>query len=70
MASSVFGPATDGSLAEAQSGSTTNAPVVIAGVGVRIIDGVLNGVMNGVRAFMPVLLSQDAGHLVNTSSIR
>src|SRR6202020_45392 len=29
----------------------------------------LNGVMNGVRAFMPVLLSQDAGHLVNTSSI-
>src|SRR6202021_3733170 len=28
-----------------------------------------NGVMNGVRAFMPVLLSQDAGHLVNTSSI-
>src|SRR6201995_2691312 len=29
----------------------------------------LNGVMNGVRAFMPVLLSQEAGHLVNTSSI-
>ena len=29
----------------------------------------LNGVMNGVRAFMPVLLSQDAGYLVNTSSI-
>jgi NAD(P)-dependent dehydrogenase (short-subunit alcohol dehydrogenase family) len=29
----------------------------------------LNGVMNGVRAFMPVLLRQDAGHLVNTSSI-
>ena len=29
----------------------------------------LNGVMNGVRAFMPVLLNQDAGHLVNTSSI-
>jgi NAD(P)-dependent dehydrogenase (short-subunit alcohol dehydrogenase family) len=29
----------------------------------------LNGVMNGVRAFMPVLLSQDAGHLLNTSSI-
>ena len=29
----------------------------------------LNGVMNGVRAFMPVLLDQDAGHLVNTSSI-
>src|ERR1700722_14882929 len=29
----------------------------------------LNGVMNGVRAFMPVLLSQDSGHLVNTSSI-
>ena len=29
----------------------------------------LNGVMNGVRAFMPVLLSQDTGHLVNTSSI-
>ena len=29
----------------------------------------LNGVMNGVRAFMPVLLEQDAGHLVNTSSI-
>jgi NAD(P)-dependent dehydrogenase (short-subunit alcohol dehydrogenase family) len=29
----------------------------------------LNGVMNGVRAFMPVLLSQDAGHLMNTSSI-
>jgi NAD(P)-dependent dehydrogenase (short-subunit alcohol dehydrogenase family) len=25
--------------------------------------------MNGVRAFMPVLLEQDAGHLVNTSSI-
>ena len=29
----------------------------------------LNGVMNGVRAFMPVLLSQDTGYLVNTSSI-
>jgi NAD(P)-dependent dehydrogenase (short-subunit alcohol dehydrogenase family) len=29
----------------------------------------LNGVMNGVRAFMPVLLSQDTGHLLNTSSI-
>jgi NAD(P)-dependent dehydrogenase (short-subunit alcohol dehydrogenase family) len=29
----------------------------------------LNGVMNGVRALMPVLLSQDTGHLVNTSSI-
>ena len=29
----------------------------------------LDGVMNGVRAFMPVLLNQDAGHLVNTSSI-
>ena len=29
----------------------------------------LNGVMNGVRAFMPVLLNQDAGHLLNTSSI-
>src|ERR1700758_2393124 len=29
----------------------------------------LEGVMNGVRAFMPVLLEQDAGHMVNTSSI-
>jgi NAD(P)-dependent dehydrogenase (short-subunit alcohol dehydrogenase family) len=29
----------------------------------------LTGVMNGVRTFMPVLLGQDAGHLVNTSSI-
>jgi NAD(P)-dependent dehydrogenase (short-subunit alcohol dehydrogenase family) len=29
----------------------------------------LEGVMNGVRTFMPVLLGQDAGHLVNTSSI-
>ncbi len=29
----------------------------------------LGGVINGVRAFMPVLLEQDAGHLVNTSSI-
>ena len=29
----------------------------------------LDGVMNGVRAFMPVLLEQDTGHLVNTSSI-
>ena len=29
----------------------------------------LEGVMNGVRTFMPVLLEQDAGHLVNTSSI-
>jgi NAD(P)-dependent dehydrogenase (short-subunit alcohol dehydrogenase family) len=29
----------------------------------------LNGIMNGVRAFMPVLLEQDAGHLMNTSSI-
>jgi NAD(P)-dependent dehydrogenase (short-subunit alcohol dehydrogenase family) len=28
----------------------------------------LEGVMNGVRAFMPVLLEQDAAHLVNTSS--
>src|ERR1700749_3129669 len=29
----------------------------------------LEGVMNGVRTFMPVLLEQHAGHLVNTSSI-
>jgi NAD(P)-dependent dehydrogenase (short-subunit alcohol dehydrogenase family) len=29
----------------------------------------LEGVMNGVRAFMPVLLEQDAAHLVNTSSV-
>jgi NAD(P)-dependent dehydrogenase (short-subunit alcohol dehydrogenase family) len=29
----------------------------------------LGGVINGVRAFMPVLLAQDCGHLVNTSSI-
>ncbi len=29
----------------------------------------LNGVMNGVRAFMPVLLEQDAGHMLNTSSV-
>jgi NAD(P)-dependent dehydrogenase (short-subunit alcohol dehydrogenase family) len=29
----------------------------------------LNGIMNGVRAFMPVLLAQDTGYLVNTSSI-
>jgi NAD(P)-dependent dehydrogenase (short-subunit alcohol dehydrogenase family) len=29
----------------------------------------LEGVMNGVRTFMPVLLGQDAGHLVNTSSV-
>jgi NAD(P)-dependent dehydrogenase (short-subunit alcohol dehydrogenase family) len=27
------------------------------------------GVINGVRAFMPLLLEQDAGHMVNTSSI-
>jgi NAD(P)-dependent dehydrogenase (short-subunit alcohol dehydrogenase family) len=29
----------------------------------------LDGVMNGVRAFMPVLLEQDAAHLLNTSSV-
>ncbi len=29
----------------------------------------LNGVMNGVRTFMPVLLRQDTGHMLNTSSI-
>jgi NAD(P)-dependent dehydrogenase (short-subunit alcohol dehydrogenase family) len=29
----------------------------------------LDGVMNGVRAFMPVLLAQDAGHMLNTASI-
>jgi NAD(P)-dependent dehydrogenase (short-subunit alcohol dehydrogenase family) len=29
----------------------------------------LNGIMNGVRAFMPVLLAQDTGHMMNTSSI-
>jgi NAD(P)-dependent dehydrogenase (short-subunit alcohol dehydrogenase family) len=29
----------------------------------------LEGVMNGVRTFMPVLLEQDAAHLLNTSSI-
>lgn len=29
----------------------------------------LGGVMNGVRAFMPVLLEQDTAHLVNTSSV-
>jgi NAD(P)-dependent dehydrogenase (short-subunit alcohol dehydrogenase family) len=29
----------------------------------------LAGVMNGVRAFMPVLLEQDTAHLVNTSSV-
>jgi NAD(P)-dependent dehydrogenase (short-subunit alcohol dehydrogenase family) len=29
----------------------------------------LGGVINGVRAFMPTLLAQDCGHLLNTSSI-
>jgi NAD(P)-dependent dehydrogenase (short-subunit alcohol dehydrogenase family) len=29
----------------------------------------LGGVINGVRSFMPVLLAQEAGHMVNTSSI-
>lgn len=29
----------------------------------------LGGVINGVRVFMPLLLEQDAGHMVNTSSI-
>lgn len=29
----------------------------------------LGGVINGVRTFMPLLLEQDAGHMVNTSSI-
>jgi NAD(P)-dependent dehydrogenase (short-subunit alcohol dehydrogenase family) len=29
----------------------------------------LGGVMNGVRAFMPLLLSQDAGYMVNTASV-
>jgi NAD(P)-dependent dehydrogenase (short-subunit alcohol dehydrogenase family) len=29
----------------------------------------LGGVINGVRAFMPLLLAQDAGYLVNTASI-
>ena len=29
----------------------------------------LGGVINGVRAFMPLLLEQEAGHMVNTSSI-
>jgi len=29
----------------------------------------LEGVMNGVRTFMPVLLGQDTGHMLNTSSI-
>ncbi|MGH3279880.1 MAG: SDR family NAD(P)-dependent oxidoreductase [Trebonia sp.] len=29
----------------------------------------LDGVMNGVAAFMPVLLEQDTAHLVNTSSV-
>jgi NAD(P)-dependent dehydrogenase (short-subunit alcohol dehydrogenase family) len=29
----------------------------------------LGGVINGVRAFMPLLLEQDAAHLVNTASI-
>jgi NAD(P)-dependent dehydrogenase (short-subunit alcohol dehydrogenase family) len=29
----------------------------------------LGGVINGVRAFMPALLAQDCGHLLNTSSI-
>jgi NAD(P)-dependent dehydrogenase (short-subunit alcohol dehydrogenase family) len=29
----------------------------------------LGGVINGVRTFMPVLLAQDAGHMMNTASI-
>lgn len=29
----------------------------------------LDGVMNGVRTFMPVLLEQDTAHLLNTSSV-
>lgn len=29
----------------------------------------LGGVINGVRAFMPLLIEQEAGHLVNTASI-
>ena len=36
----------------------------VTGIGVN-----LEGVLNGVRAFMPVLLEQDAAHLVNTSSV-
>src|SRR5258705_36026 len=40
-----------------------------AGEGDWVLGVNLEGVMNGVRAFMPVLLEQDAGHLVNTSSV-
>lgn len=29
----------------------------------------LGGVINGIRAFMPLLLEQDAAHIVNTSSV-
>jgi NAD(P)-dependent dehydrogenase (short-subunit alcohol dehydrogenase family) len=29
----------------------------------------LKGVINGIRSFVPVLLRQDAGHLVNTASV-
>ena len=35
----------------------------------RVLDVNLWGVINGVRAFVPVLLEQDAGHVVNTASL-
>jgi NADP-dependent 3-hydroxy acid dehydrogenase YdfG len=34
-----------------------------------VLDVNLHGVINGVRAFLPILLAQDAGVIVNTSSV-
>jgi NADP-dependent 3-hydroxy acid dehydrogenase YdfG len=34
-----------------------------------VLDVNLQGVINGVRAFLPILLAQDAGVIVNTSSV-
>src|SRR5579859_3208681 len=34
-----------------------------------VLDINLNGVVNGVRAFLPILLAQDSGVIVNTSSV-
>ncbi|MGO9823509.1 MAG: SDR family oxidoreductase [Solirubrobacteraceae bacterium] len=34
-----------------------------------VLDVNLRGVINGVRAFLPILLAQDAGVIVNTSSV-
>jgi NAD(P)-dependent dehydrogenase (short-subunit alcohol dehydrogenase family) len=57
--------------------AVSRLPAVIGPARVAVVTGAASGIglglaerfINGVRAFMPVLLEQEAAHVLNTSSI-